>query len=505
MKILSEASRGGLAILTEKLASRRVGRRRFLRDAAALGFAGAAVGAFRRPLANILAPEARAADGDQAPEVTAWLKDVGRAFRGRNITIKYSTEATPPSQVLSTLVERDFTAHTGIRVEVEIVPLAQVLQKLTQDVAGGLGSYDLYYLDQSWMAAFSRDTADPREMYSDKPDLAMPNYDFNDFLAPLTEGISMFQGKMVGVPFDIPIFIVMYRRDIYDRLGLKPPRTYPEYLANAEAVNREMAPEVYGTTGQLKSGHYSLNCDWTNWLWGHGGSIFGPDEKFSGNDERGIAAMDYWDRLRAFMPPDALNWDWDGEFQSVAQGVAAQVYSWGEFFPGLDNPESSKVSGLLEPSEPLRPVSLRSPSQAGFGEIPGTAHQGGSALAVSRHSKNLDAAWVFAQWGSSADMNIRVSLLGGGASPMRRSTYEDPRVRAKGVAGAGTTRHFDITRKAIEDSMGSEPDHPAWAEVSNGGAIPTELGRYFAGEHSSSKAAMDAIAEEVDATFRAYS
>lgn len=505
MKILNEVNRRGLAALTENFSERRIDRRRFLRDAAALGFTGAAIGGMRRPLANILAPEARAAEGDQAPEVTAWLRDVGKAFRGKNITIKYATEATPPSQVLSTLVERDFTAHTGIQVEVEIVPLPQVLQKLTQDVTGQLGSYDLYYLDQSWMAAFSRDTADPRELYADKPDLAMPNYDFADFLQPLTEGISMFEGKMVGVPFDIPIFIVMYRRDIYDKLGLKAPRTYADYLANAEAINKEMAPNIYGTTGQMKSGHYSLNCDWTNWLWGHGGSIFGPDGRFSGNDERGIAAIEYWDRLRTFMPPDVLNWDWDGEFQSVAQGLAAQVYSWGEFFPGLDNPESSKVSGLMEPSVPLNAVSLRSPAQSGYGEIPGTAHQGGSALAVSRYSQNLDAAWVFAQWGSSADMNIRVSLLGGGASPMRRSTYEDSRIRAKGVAGAGTTRHFEVTRKAIEDHMGSEPDHPAWAEVSNGGAIPTELGRYFAGEHSSPKAVMDAIADEVDETFRAYS
>jgi multiple sugar transport system substrate-binding protein len=482
----------------------QIGRRRFLRDCAALGLAAGGLfsGLSRRPFRFF--PEALAAgEAEQSAEVTRWLKDAGAPFRGKNITIKYATEATPPSQVLSTLVARDFTAHTGIRVEVEIVPLEQVLQKLTQDVAGGLGSYDLYYLDQSWMASFSNDTADPRELYESKPALAMPGYDFGDFLAPLTEGISMFRDKMVGVPFDIPIFIVMYRRDIYDKLGLAAPRTFADYLANAEAINREMAPEVFGTTGQMKSGHYSLNCDWTNWLWGHGGSIFGPDNKFSGNDEAGVAAMEYWTKLKRYMPPDALNWTWDGEFSSVAQGIAAQVYSWGEFFPGLDNPESSKVSGLMEAASPLA-ARVRSPAEAGFGEIPGTAHQGGSALAVSKYSKNLDAAWLFAQWGSSADMNIRVSLLGGGASPMRRSTYEDARIRAKAKPGAGTTRHFDVTRDAIENYMGSEPDHPAWAQVSNGGVIPTELGRFFAGEYDSPKAVMDEIAAEVDRTFRRY-
>ena len=362
-----------LAALAERFAAGKIGRRRFLRDAALLGFAagGAGLLAGRRPLS--LFPTARAAGHEssaQAPEVTAWLKDVGSAFRGKNVVIKYATEATPPSQVLSTLVADDFTRHTGIEVQVEIVPLEQVLQKLTQDVAGGLGSYDLYYLDQSWMASFSNDTVDPREIYAGKPDLAMPNYDFDDFLPPLTEGISMFRGKMVGVPFDIPIFIVMYRKDIYDKLGLVAPTTYPHYLENARAVQKAMGGEIFGTTGQMKSGHYSLECDWTNWLWGHGGSIFGPDGKFAGNDERGIEAMEYWIRLKENMPPDVLNWTWDGEFTSMAQGLAAQVYSWGEFFPGLDNPENSEVAGLpralfaaatVAPAQPRRSGARRNP------------------------------------------------------------------------------------------------------------------------------------------------
>ncbi len=496
-----------LAQLTNKLVSGRLSKRDFLKQAATIGFVAAGAGVFGgmpgrafRPLSSAHAANG---EGEQTPEVTAWLKDVGKGFKGKDITIKYATEATPPSQVLSTLVENDFTRYTGIKVQVEIVPLEQVLQKLTQDVAGGLGSYDLYYLDQSWMASFSNDTVDPREIYQSKSDLAMPNYDFDDFLPPLTEGISMFRGKMVGVPFDIPIFIVMYRKDIYDMMGLKTPTTYEQYLDNARAIQSEYGSDLFGTTGQMKSGHYSLECDWTNWLWGHGGSIFNPDGKFSGNDQRGIAAMEYWQRLKENMPPDVLNWTWDGEFTSMAQGLAAQVYSWGEFFPGLDNPENSKVAGLLEPALPLQPVSLRSPSEAGHGEIPGTAHQGGSALAVSKYSKNLDAAWVFAQWGSSADMNIRVSLLGGGASPMRRSTYEDSRVLAKARPGVGSTRHFNVTRKAIESYMGSEPDHPAWAEVSNG-IIPVELGRFFAGDYKSPQKVMDVIAKGVDKAFSRY-
>ena len=115
----------------------------------------------------------------QTPEeMTKWLKDVGRPFKGTKI--RYTSEATPPTVVLNQIKD-EFTEPTGIEVEIEIVPLEQVLAKATQDVQGQLGTYDLYYLDQSWMATFAQDTVDPVQYYKDKPDLAMPGFDFEDF------------------------------------------------------------------------------------------------------------------------------------------------------------------------------------------------------------------------------------------------------------------------------------------------------------------------------------
>jgi multiple sugar transport system substrate-binding protein len=114
----------------------------------------------------------------QDASVTQWLKDVSGPFKGTKI--RYTSEATPPTVVLDKL-KGEFTEATGIEVEIEIVPLEQVLAKATQDVQGQLGSYDVYYLDQSWVATFSQDTIDPTQYYKDKPDLAMPGFDWEDF------------------------------------------------------------------------------------------------------------------------------------------------------------------------------------------------------------------------------------------------------------------------------------------------------------------------------------
>ena len=470
----------------------RLDRRRFLQSASALGLGAGVLGQ------GLIRPRrALAQDADLRPseDVLAWVREVSAPFQGT--TLRLATESTPPSNAINSQLKQYFEEASGMTVEIEVLPLEQVLQKLTLDIASQLGTYDLYYIDQSWAASVSRDVFDPREQMEEKPDLAMPDYDMDDFLPALVDGIARYEDRLVGVPYDIPIFIMQYRRDIYDEMGFEAPRTLEEYLEQAAAITEAKGPDLYGATGQMKSGHYSLECDWTAWLWGHGGSIFDADGRFAGNDEAGLEAMAYWDKLKATMPPGVTGWTWDGQGQSVAQGVAASMMSWGEFFPFFDDPSASEVSGLMEAARCPKPKALRTPEEAGFGEIPGVGHQGGSSLAVSRNSKNPDAAWIFMQWATCYDTQVLITALGGGTGPTRASVYDDERIIANNRVGAGTTRHLGVVRETIAQDMGSEPDLPQWAELSND-TIPVRLGQYFAGDYGSAKEAMDDIAKAVD-------
>lgn len=476
----------------------RIGRRKFLAASAGLGLGAGVLGlGMPRPFGGSLFPRALAQEGlEPSKEVLDWVADVSGPFRGT--TLKLATESTPPSNAINSQLKPYFEEASGMTVEIEVLPLEQVLQKLTLDIASQLGTYDLYYIDQSWAAFTSRDVFDPREQLAAKPDLAMPDWRVEDFMPALVDGIARYEDRLVGVPYDIPIFIMMYRKDIYDEMGFEPPKTLDEYYMQANAITDEMGPDLYGATGQMKSGHYSLECDWTAWLWGHGGSIFDSDGKFSGNDDRGLEAMEYWTRLRDTMPPGVTGWTWDGQGQSVAQGVAATMMSWGEFFPYFDDPEATKVSGLMEAARcPAPKRTLRAVGETGFGEIPGVGHQGGSSLAVSMNSQNPDAAWIFMQWATCHDTQALITALGGGTGPTRAAVYDDPRVVANDRVGAGTTRHLGIVRDTIAEDMGSEPDLPEWAELSND-TIPVRLGKYFAGDYASAKEAMDDIAGAVD-------
>ena len=236
----------------------------------------------------------------------------------------------------------------------------------------------------------------------------------------------------------------MYRQDILEKHGIKAPTNFDEFTAAVKQITEaEKANGIFGTGLQAKSGHYSLECDWTQAVWGHGGSIFGADKKFTGNDEQGIKGLQWYQELLKNAPPQSTASTWDGQFQMMQSGQVALVKSWDEFFPGLDA-DDSKVKGLWEPAQAaaVRMSAPRSDLDVGFGEIPNVGHQGGSILGLSKYSKNHDAAWIFMQWACSKEIMTRCTLLGGFA-PMRISSFADQRVKAKAVVGPGTTRHLE--------------------------------------------------------------
>ena len=268
-------------------------------------------------------------------DVKKWLTEVGSQVQGHHDPLHLGGDAADDRRQ----PDRQGRVHpaTGINVEIEIVPLEQVLQKATLDVQGQLGTYDLYYLDQSWMATFAQDTVDPREKYKRKPELAMPGFDWDDFTKPLVDGISMYDGKMVGIPFDIPIFILMYRKDLYDKHGIKVPTTMDEYMAGGEGHRRRPRAATASTAPPASSSPATTrsNCDWTAWLWGNGGSIFDKNKMFSGGDAEGIEGPRIHAGAVKHMPAGRLTWTWDGEGQSVSAGHGRHADLLGRVLPGL--------------------------------------------------------------------------------------------------------------------------------------------------------------------------
>jgi multiple sugar transport system substrate-binding protein len=469
-----------IARLCGELQRGRLSRRKFLSRLGYLGITASFGPTILAACGGGEGKEEGAPLGGGPEKVQNWLKDMGGPFKGT--TLHIVSEATPPSRAILSMAQDEFEPATGMTIDWELLPLDQVLQKISVDASGKQGQYDMYYLDQAWIARFKNDTIDPQEYDEKKPDLRFPNYNWDDFLAPLVQHVATFQDKLVGIPADIPIFITMYRKDIFDEMGLSVPKTMDEYLEVVKEINKERAPKTYGTVGQIKSGHYSLECDWTAWLWSQGGSVFNPDGECVVNDENGIAGLEYLMELKKYMPPGATTWDWSGEANAFAQGKGGLYTAWGEFFPLYNTPDKSVVVKKVYPADPPKEKALRSPEDSGFEETPGIAHQGGSVYAMSAYSNNKDALWVFLQWATSSDVQTRGSLLGGGASPMRQSTFDDSRIKETQKPG-GLTQHFPVQERAIKTRMGTEPHLPSWPKIANE-VFAVELGKLVTGEQN---------------------
>ena len=112
---------------------------------------------------------------------------------------------------------------------------------------------------------------------------------------------------MVGIPFDIPIFILMYRKDLYDKHGIKVPTTMEEFMAAVKAIDgAERANGIFGTTGQLKSGHYSLELRLDRAGCGRMAARSSTRTRCSpAATPTGIAGLEYMLELVKHMPPAA--------------------------------------------------------------------------------------------------------------------------------------------------------------------------------------------------------
>lgn len=474
--------------LARRLRAGSIDRRGFMRAAAAAGFgfgcarylagggaAGRATAAEQRAAAATLPPSGLTDDQRH------FLRDVGGGFKGTRIRVM--SENTPPGVIIGRMIREEFTPLTGIEVDWQPVPLDQVLASTVADTLAGAdgakGRNDIYYWDQVWLARFADESVGIAELL-DKRDLAYPGYDFPDFLPQLVEATASYDGRIVGVPFDIPIFIMMYRKDILEGLKLAVPTTMRDYLEVVRAIDAaKRGTGVHGTCGQWKTGHFSLQCDASAWLWSHGGHHFDADGRPDYVTDANARGLEYMLALGRHMSPDVRSWDWDGQAEAFTQGRAGIVISWSEFFPACDDAGRSRVVGLVEAADCPREEALLTPQECGFHETPGISRQGGSCLALSRHAPHPDAAWIFMQWATSADVTARANAAGAD-TPVRKSNYGDPRVRDKAGVTTGTTRHFAVTRRAIEGRMGTSPHLPGWVTLANE-VNAAELGRLTTG------------------------
>jgi ABC-type glycerol-3-phosphate transport system substrate-binding protein len=147
-------------------------------------------------------------------------------------------------------------------------------------------------------------------------------------------------GKTIAIAFDANSQHLFYRKDILDKAGVQPPKTYEDVLAAAKAI-KDKGIMQYPLAAADKPG-WDLGAEFVNLYIGEGGDFFEPGSaKLAITNDKGVATLKLMKALTAYMPPDYLSYDADAMKAAYNSGKVAMMDGWGSYANDVINPKSS--------------------------------------------------------------------------------------------------------------------------------------------------------------------
>jgi len=110
----------------------------------------------------------------------------------------------------------EFEKKSGIKVVVDAAPFGDLYKKQLLSLSTGGGRYDVLFMDEPWVPPLSEFLLPLTER--------MKTLDVADFI-PTTVSSGSFQGTQYAIPVDPNVQLLVYRKDLFDAKGLKPPAT----------------------------------------------------------------------------------------------------------------------------------------------------------------------------------------------------------------------------------------------------------------------------------------
>src|SRR5665213_1536512 len=292
----------------------------------------------------------RAGAGGAAALAANGIGGIGRALAQtppRAAPITMVINQSPWFNGFRELVEQ-YQKETGNNVELDVNPYAGALDKIRNSLRAAKGSYDLLAIDNNWMVEFfdggflvPLHDIDPGFRLDPQVSTYGDTIFWNEKLRTFDAG-----GKLMGVPINGNVEVFYYRKDLYDRHGLKVPETWDQVLDNTVKLND--GSRVYGFVH--RDDRESALADFSNYLFSFGGDVFANasagDFTVVFNSPAARAALEYYVKLgKAGGYPTAGAVGQSQMIQLMATGKAAQsigiVGAWAQ----LEDPTKSAVVG----------------------------------------------------------------------------------------------------------------------------------------------------------------
>jgi multiple sugar transport system substrate-binding protein len=250
-------------------------------------------------------------------------------------------------------VAAQYEKESGVKITLREFPYDGLRTQMTNAIQNKSAAFDLFQLDEPWTGQFYDSNwvaplADIDPAF--KLDQQVLGYDALAYW-DRTKRTSATSGTVMGLPINGNVGLFVYRKDLYQQLGLSVPTTWEQAAANGELARRS-GKIRYGnaTRGQASLGGQSITYEYMPVFYSYGANWFvdeGSDWTPAVNSPAALAATEMYKRLLALGPdqPQTLG---QAEVIALVQGgqtLQAQVVAAAA--PQLEDPTKSQVVGKL--------------------------------------------------------------------------------------------------------------------------------------------------------------
>jgi len=294
----------------------------------------------------------------------------------------------PPCEALGTLVSK----YPDANVTVKCVPIGQWHDTIFTDFVAK-GGADLPILDSQYIGE-----AVKGGHLVELTDWMKTNIDVDKYVPSALSAYGEYpplSKRYYGIAAMADVMIQVYRKDIYDKAGLKPATTWTDLLKDAQQIKAsKLAPAGFSWFWCGAAACYdNVQTAWDQIAWSFGGEIWDPATfKIKGilDSPINVKALQYAADLYKTSPDGSGNFGFGEDVDAVCSGKAASTIIWVGFGPSFTDTKGCPQSANLAYAEAP-------------GDVKHVLTLGGMGIHVSAYTKNKDAALAFVKWFESAD------------------------------------------------------------------------------------------------------
>lgn len=398
--------------LAQQFLSGKISRRDLFKRFGALGLTASSAAV----LMNMHATSALAADFD-------WKKHSGKK-------VKLLLNKHPYADAMIANLD-NFKALTGMEVEYDIFPEDVYFDKVTAALSSGSSEYDVFmtgaYMTWTYGPAGWIEDLNP---WINDPEKTNPNYNWDDMLEGVRASCA-WNGKPGGelgsadakqwcIPWGYEQNNLSYNAEMFDSAGIAVPTNMDEMVAAAAALTNDT------TYGIGVRGSRSWATIHPGFLSGY--ANFGQKDLNVSDDGKLSAAMNtdvsksyHQQWVKMIQDSGAKDWathTWYQVGTDLGAGKSAMIYDadiLGYFMNGGDNAMAGKLA--YAPFAPNPEAEAPTPNIWIW------------SLAMSKFSKDKDAAWNFMQWASGPEHGLFGATKMDFVNPVRKSVWADDMFR----------------------------------------------------------------------------